>query len=802
MPLDPKRVQAVFLAVTETTDPDARAALLDRECAGDTELRQRIEALLRADGSRDSVLDAVPNFEADTPDEESTQALDSSTGSPIIAPATETTGNHSPHGDLNFLAPSSKPGSIGRLGHYEILKVIGQGGFGTVFKAFDEKLHRMVAIKALSPAFAAHGAARKRFIREARTAAAIKNEHVVSIYDVDEDAQTPYLAMEIIDGISLQDKLDKHGPLGLKEILRIGSQMAGGLAAAHKQGLVHRDIKPANILLENGVERVKITDFGLARSVDDASVTQSGTVAGTPMYMSPEQAEGVTIDHRSDLFSLGTVLYAMCTGHPPFRASGTHAVLKRVIDASPRPIREINSEIPEWLCDIISKLHAKRPEDRFQKAKEVAELLEEHLAHLQQPATAPRPAPVLVPAPAAKVPIPAVAYRLSAVVATALCFVAGIFGILALLGSIANFRDSTLLYLGAGLFAISSVTVAWQYRRMRATRPWTPINYPLAVSLATTAAGCAVLGYFWPAPANAVGYVHITPANEPVDFSIQDKSNNTVFDTRWVLPRTDDAPAQDGFALDLDRRFHKVAKNHGYTTFVLPVGEYTLLAIKESKWYHREKLTVGNTPSSIRIPSPPEETGWAQLFNGKDLTGWREFGATRSSGGEIVLFPDTAVDTIKSLPAHFQLRMQVKLTTGTGVIRFGAEPRQAQANPPYPKDGWYIELRQVGDRVSVEVSARSPANENGPGSTATHGTGAKIGEWFTLEITAKDKKTELRINDDAVPAVFGDLKPGVLSLWNNGVRDSKIAFRNIRVKELPGATLHRQGPRRLDDSPE
>src|SRR5204863_6510514 len=127
-------------------------------------------------------------------------------------------------------------------------------------------------------------------------------------------------------------------------------------------------------------------------AVDDASGTQTGAVAGTPMYMSPEQAEGLPVDHRSDLFSLGTVLYAMCTGHPPFRASGTHAVLKRVIDASPRPIREINDEVPEWLCDIIAKLHAKKPEDRFQSAKEVAELLQQHLAHLQQPGTVPIPA--------------------------------------------------------------------------------------------------------------------------------------------------------------------------------------------------------------------------------------------------------------------------------------------------------------------------------------------------------------------------------------------------------------------------
>jgi uncharacterized protein (TIGR03067 family) len=303
-----------------------------------------------------------------------------------------------PDDSLAFLTPSVRPGFLGRLGPYEIQAVIGKGGFGIVLKAFDERLHRVVAIKVLSPAFAANGAARKRFIREARAAAAVKNEHVVGIHDVQDEGQPPYLVMEYVEGVSLQDKLDKAGAVGVKETLRIGTQIAEGLAAAHKQGLVHRDIKPANILLENGVERVKITDFGLARAVDDASVTQSGTVAGTPMYMSPEQAEGLAIDHRSDLFSLGTVLYAMCTGHPPFRASGTHAVLKRVIDASPRPIREINNEVPDWLEAIIAKLHAKKPEERFQTAKEVSDMLGQHLAHLQQPTLAAKPT---TPAPPA-----------------------------------------------------------------------------------------------------------------------------------------------------------------------------------------------------------------------------------------------------------------------------------------------------------------------------------------------------------------------------------------------------------------
>src|SRR5262249_55116065 len=195
----------------------------------------------------------------------------------------------------------------------------------------------------------------------------------------------------------LQERIDRAGPLELKEILRIGHQTACGLAAAHAQGIVHRDIKPANILLENGIERVKLTDFGLARTVDDASVTQSGVIAGTPLFMSPEQAAGEPVDPRSDLFSLGSVLYMMCTGHAPFRASGTMAVMKRVIEDTTRPVREVNPEIPDWLEAIIAKLHAKKPEERFQSAKEVAELLEQHLAHLQQPSKIPMPAKVEAP---------------------------------------------------------------------------------------------------------------------------------------------------------------------------------------------------------------------------------------------------------------------------------------------------------------------------------------------------------------------------------------------------------------------
>ena len=197
--------------------------------------------------------------------------------------------------------------------------------------------------------------------------------------------------MPYVRGPSLQRRLDDKGPLAVVEILRVAVQAAAGLAAAHAQGLVHRDVKPANILLSDGIERVKLTDFGLARAADDASLTKTGVIAGTPQYMSPEQARGEPLDQRSDLFSLGSVLYAMCTGRVPFRAETSYGVLRRITDEEPRPIREINPDIPDWLGHIVARLMAKRREDRFQSANEVATLLEACLAHIQQPTAAPLP---------------------------------------------------------------------------------------------------------------------------------------------------------------------------------------------------------------------------------------------------------------------------------------------------------------------------------------------------------------------------------------------------------------------------
>jgi Protein kinase domain len=297
---------------------------------------------------------------------------------------------------VGLLEPPDEPGHLGKLGPYDVLRLIGRGGMGIVVLARDRALERLVAIKLLAPGMAATGAARRRFAREAKAAAAVVHEHVVTIHAVDTLPHgVPYLVMQFISGKSVQELIDRGKVPELAEILRIGSQAACALAAAHAQGLIHRDIKPANILLENGVERVKITDFGLARAVDDVTMTQSGVVAGTPQYMSPEQARGDAVDHRTDLFSLGSVLYALCTGKAPFQASSSMATLKRVCEQTPRSIGQLNRDIPSWLIRIIERLHAKEPAERYESAAEVHELLGRCLAHVQQPASVPLPAELL-----------------------------------------------------------------------------------------------------------------------------------------------------------------------------------------------------------------------------------------------------------------------------------------------------------------------------------------------------------------------------------------------------------------------
>jgi WD40 repeat protein/tRNA A-37 threonylcarbamoyl transferase component Bud32 len=354
--------RSIFLNALDRKDPADRAAYLDEACAGRPELRQWIERLLRSHDVEDGFLD-------------------------VPAPEQLARGEQA----LTFLTPPREPGTLGRLDHYDVLEVVGRGGTGVVLKARDTKLQRVVAVKVLTPRLGASGPARERFVREAQATAAVRDDHVIAIHAVSDEGPLPYLVMEYIAGVTLEGRIEQGGPLELTEVLRIGLQVARGLAAAHAQGLIHRDIKPANILLENGVQRVKITDFGLARAAAAAGLGEHGGIAGTPRYMAPCQARGEPPSERSDLFSLGAVLYTLCTGRPPFGGDTTAAVLKSVCEDTPRPIRATRPDLPEGLCDLIGKLLAKDPRDRFGSAREVADLLAGQLARVERSLPPPPP---------------------------------------------------------------------------------------------------------------------------------------------------------------------------------------------------------------------------------------------------------------------------------------------------------------------------------------------------------------------------------------------------------------------------
>jgi serine/threonine protein kinase len=278
----------------------------------------------------------------------------------------------------------------GMLGHYQLQSVIGRGGMGLVVRAHDNRLDRDVAIKVLGPSVSGDATMHQRFLREARAAAAVRHPNVVTIYAVEIISDIPFLVMELVDGVTLDTYLQQARQLEKTEVVTLASQIALGLASAHRQGLIHRDVKPANILLERDTEdvageepvfswHVRIADFGLARIAADHNLTNSGVIAGTPQYMSPEQANGKEIDARSDLFSLGSVMYAMCAGEDAFRADSALGVLRQVADHPARPLRDLSPQTPDWLVETIETLMAKSPEDRFHSAADLARLLEQHL---------------------------------------------------------------------------------------------------------------------------------------------------------------------------------------------------------------------------------------------------------------------------------------------------------------------------------------------------------------------------------------------------------------------------------------
>ena len=288
-----------------------------------------------------------------------------------------------------------------QLGSYEIVSLLGAGGMGEVYRARDPRLKREVALKVLPDVAAGDADRRERFTREALAVASLNHPHIVTIHSVEDAGTAVFLTMELVEGRSLAEALPATG-LPIDRVLTIGIAVADATSAAHQKGITHRDLKPGNIMLGEGEQagRIKVLDFGLAKVVDaqraaagasmlpteapahTAPITAEGRILGTVAYMSPEQAEGRTIDGRSDLFSLGVVLYEMATGQRPFAGDTNLSILSSILKDTPRSVTDINPAIPPELGRIIRRALAKDPERRYQTAKDLRNDLEDLKASL------------------------------------------------------------------------------------------------------------------------------------------------------------------------------------------------------------------------------------------------------------------------------------------------------------------------------------------------------------------------------------------------------------------------------------
>jgi serine/threonine protein kinase len=257
------------------------------------------------------------------------------------------------------------------VGRYKIIDKLGEGGMGVVYKSKDNRLDRSVALKFLPPELTSDEEAKKRFIQEAKAAAGLNHPHICTIYEIDEADEQTFISMEYIKGQSLKDKLESS-PLTIDEAKDIALQIAAGLEKAHKKGIVHRDIKPANIMI-NDEGQAKITDFGLAKLSWGVDLTKPSTIMGTVAYMSPEQAKGEEVDHRTDIWSLGAMLYEMLIGERPFKKDREHALIYSILNENPRPITSLRSDIPSHIEQTVEKALAKKRNERYQEIQELTQ---------------------------------------------------------------------------------------------------------------------------------------------------------------------------------------------------------------------------------------------------------------------------------------------------------------------------------------------------------------------------------------------------------------------------------------------
>jgi serine/threonine-protein kinase len=344
LPADPERWQRIEALLDEMFERPAgeRRAFLDEACAGNPELRAQMEALLTADEEAGGFL-ATPAHQA---------------AAELLA---DTSGEAAPIADRE-------------LGPYRLVREIGSGGMGVVYEAEDTRLRRRVAVKLLPPELSRDRGAKQRFLREARAASALDDPNICTVHDVGEHDGQLYIVMAYYEGETLKERLAR-GPLPVSEARQVALEVARALARAHEAGIVHRDIKPANVML-TGRGKVKVLDFGIAKIRGDATLTRAGSSPGTPAYMSPEQARGEPVDGRTDVWSLGALLYEMLAGRRPFPGDDERAVLSAIQSRKPEPLDRIRPEVSAALARTVAKALAKDPGERHANAAELLADLE------------------------------------------------------------------------------------------------------------------------------------------------------------------------------------------------------------------------------------------------------------------------------------------------------------------------------------------------------------------------------------------------------------------------------------------